>query len=582
MGTGFETIIMVDDDITNLTIARNNLAGQYNIFTAPSGDKLFVLLEKVLPSLILLDIEMPDMDGFRVMEKLKRKEKTAHIPVIFLTAKIDPESEIKGFNLGAVDYITKPFSKELLIKRIDLHIMFERQKKELLKYNLSLESEVDKKARIVMELQTAILKTVAELVECRDNVTGGHIERTQHYLGLLTGFLMEHGVYKEEISTWDVDLFVMSSQLHDVGKISIRDEILMKPGKLTNEEFEEMKKHTTKGVDIIRKIENSTTESEFLLYAEILAGSHHEKWNGKGYPFGLKGTEIPLQGRLMAIVDVYDALTDERPYKEAFSHEKSIGIIKEERGEHFDPLITDVFLTHEKEFNNVETQFNNTGIKRKVSTKPNDKLHPTLRVVANFFGERGGKEQGHVDRMRAYLEILYKAMLKHERYKKETSSWDADIFLMSAQLHDIGKIAVPDHILNKERELTKEEFESIKTHTDFGVKIIRQVKENVGNGTILHHAELLAGSHHEKWDGSGYPHGLKGEGIPLQGRMMAIVDVYDALTTDRPHRKKKTHKEAVEIIMNSAGTQFDPNLVDVFLECESEFEKVEVELVEVG
>jgi len=348
-----ETIIVVDDDITNLTAAKNTLSKKYNVITAPSGDKLFLLLEKVTPELILLDVEMPGMNGYRVMKILQNKERTAHIPVIFLTAKIDPESELKGLNLGAVDYITKPFSRALLIKRIDLHIVFEQQRKELLKHNLSLENEVDKKTRTVLELQNAILKAVAELVERRDNVTGGHIERTQYYLKLLVDYLLNHDVYTEELSSWDIDLLIMSSQLHDVGKISIKDEILMKPGKLTVEEFEEMKKHSIYGEEIIRKIEKSTTENDFLLFAEIMAGSHHEKWDGNGYPRGLKGEDIPLQGRLMAVADVYDALTDERPYKEAFSHEKSVEIIKSEKGTHFDPEIVDAFLRCEKEFEKV-------------------------------------------------------------------------------------------------------------------------------------------------------------------------------------------------------------------------------------
>ena len=561
-----DVIIVVDDDITNLTAARNFLSGKYDVFTAPSGEKMFLLLKKITPILILLDIEMPDMDGYKVMEKLKKKEKTAHIPVIFLTAKIDPESEIKGLSLGAVDYITKPFTRELLIKRLDLHIIFEKQKKELLKNNLSLEWEVDKKTRMVLELQNAILKTVAELVECRDNITGGHIERTQYYLKLLVDFMIEHDVYTEELLSWDIDLFAMSSQLHDVGKISIKDEILMKPGKLTEAEFDEMKKHTTNGVEIIRNIKSNTTENIFLHSAEIMAGSHHEKWDGTGYPFGLKGEDIPLQGRLMAIVDVFDALTDERPYKKAFSHEKSIEIIREGRGTHFDPLITDVFLMHEKEFRK--------DIIKPPKTSDSDYTpQHTLKIAADIVDARDSRGSGQTERLRRYLEIFINALLMRENYKMEVSSWDIDIFLMSAQMYDVGKIAVADHILNKNRKLTHDEYESVKSHVDHGVKFINQVKENVEDETLLHHAEIMAGSHHEKWDGTGYPAGLKGRGIPLQGRIIAIVDVYNALTTNRPHREKKGHEEAVEIIMNGAGTQFDPELVEVFLECEKEFLK---------
>ena len=568
MDANREVIVMVDDDVTNLNVARNNLAGKYSIVTVPSGEKLFKLLEKISPSLILLDIEMPVMNGYEVMKKLKETKKTAHIPVIFLTAKIDPTSEIEGLSLGAVDYITKPFSRELLIKRIDLHILFEKQKQELLTYNLSLESEVDKQTRSVLDLQNAIIKIIAELVECRDNITGEHIERTQHYIRLLVDFLLEHNIYSEELSLWDINLFVMSSQLHDVGKISIRDDILMKPGKLTDEEFDEMRKHTTSGVDIIKRIEESTTRSEFLAYAEALAGSHHEWWNGKGYPYGLSGDEIPLQGRLMALVDVYDALTNDRPYKKAYPHETAVEIIKEESGSHFDPSIVEIFLMHEKEFKNAD-------ISKKNLQDSNATMQPTLGLVTSIIGTRSGNDTGHSDRVRRYLEVTVNALQDNDAIKDEMEHWDIGHFLMSAQLHDIGKLAVADNLLGKITGLTDDEFESVKTHVDLGLQIIRQIKGHVEHISILNHAEALAGSHHEKWDGSGYPHGLKGKAIPLQGRIMAIVDVYDALTSDRPHREKKTHQEAVEIIRNGSGTHFDPDLVKAFLEFETQFDEIE-------
>lgn len=563
-----ETIIIVDDDITSLTVARNTLAGKYNLFTAPSGEKLFMLLEKVSPSLILLDVEIPGMNGYEILSALKGNKKTARIPVIFVTSKIDPKDEIAGLSLGAVDYITKPFWQELLIKRIDLHLTLERQRKELQYHNELLEVDVSKKENTIFELQNTILKTVAELVEHRDNVTGGHIERTQHYLNILIGFLLEHSIYKEELSTWDINLLIMSSQLHDVGKISIKDEILMKPGKLSVEEFEEMKNHTLYGVDIIRRIEEKTTESAFLRHAEIMAGTHHEKWNGEGYPYGLKGNEIPLQGRLMSIIDVYDALTHARPYKKAFTHKDSIDIIREESGKHFDPSITAVFLMHEREFEDSE-------IKKSSYTKITREMFSTIQVVDDIINTHGGTRPGHAKRMRRYLEILINALLQHDNFKEEVASWDKDNFYMSAQLHDVGKIVVADHMLNKVDGLTADEYESIKTHAAFGVSIIQQIKRHVENASLLNHAEVLTGSHHENWDGSGYPRGLKGKEIPLQGRIMALVDVYDALTSDRPHRERKTHKEAVEIIRSNSGKQFDPRLVEVFLEFEKEFELVE-------
>jgi len=562
-----EKIIIVDDVATNLSVAKAALSDKYDVFTAPSGEKLFSLMKKVTPDLVLLDVEMPDMDGYDVIKVLKGSEKTTHIPVIFLTGKIDPEHEIQGLNMGAVDYITKPFSRELLLKRIDLHVLFERQRQELLKHNLSLESEVDKKTRTVMELQTAILKAVAELVECRDSITGGHIERTQYYLSKLIRLLKERNYYTEELSNLDIPLLIMSSQLHDVGKISIRDSILLKPGKLTDEEFVEMKKHAQYGVDIIKKIESSTTENEFLSYAQIFAGTHHERWDGLGYPNGLKSDEIPLPGRLMALVDVYDALTNDRPYKKAFSHEESVEIIKNGLGTQFDPVLCEIFVENNSAFKNMDVNYND-------NPDEIDDLHPTMTTITNAVGMRSGNEQGHPEKIQKYLGIFYDALLKHETLKNEISGWDRDIFLMSAHLHDVGEISVPDSIFNKIDSLTEDEYSDIKDHTNFGIKIVQMIKDSVESESLLHHAEMFTGNHHEKWDGTGYPQGLKGKGIPLEGRLMAIVDVYDALTSDRPHRKRKTHKESVELIKNGSSTQFDPDLVEIFLDCDKDFEAV--------
>jgi putative two-component system response regulator len=184
---------------------------------------------------------------------------------------------------------------------------------------------------------------MSNLVESRDDVTGSHIERTERYLGLLTGEMILQGVYRDVLDTWDIKLFLQSAQLHDVGKIAIRDSILMKVGPLTKEEFEEMKKHTIFGEKIIEKIQQSARESMFLTHAKIMAGTHHEKWDGTGYPRGIAGSNIPLQGRLMALVDVYDALTSVRPYKKAFSPGEAVQIIKEGSGIQFDPTLIDVF-----------------------------------------------------------------------------------------------------------------------------------------------------------------------------------------------------------------------------------------------
>ena len=220
-----------------------------------------------------------------------------------------------------------------------------RGPKELKYFNENLQKMVEEKTESILEMQNALLKTMAELVECRDDITGGHIERTQRGIKILLEEIKNKSVYLEETKGWDVKLLLQSSQLHDVGKISISDNILKKPGKLTDEEFNEMKKHAGFGEEIIKKIETLTKESEFLNYAKIFAASHHEKWDGSGYPRGLKKSSIPLLGRIMAIADVYDALTSVRPYKKAFSHEEAVRIITEAGGTQFDPRLVEVFIS---------------------------------------------------------------------------------------------------------------------------------------------------------------------------------------------------------------------------------------------
>jgi putative two-component system response regulator len=343
MKTERETIFLVDDNITNLTAGKNALAEHYNVLTLNSGERLLKVLEKNIPDLILLDIEMPEMTGYDVIKVIKGRREIENIPVIFLTSKNDNESELEGLSLGAVDYILKPFSEPLLLKRIEMHL-------KLANFNNNLQQMVKAKTESVVELQNALLKVMAELVEYRDNITGGHIERTTRYLGILLRAMVKHGLYKEETASWDLDLVLQSAQLHDVGKIAIKDGILQKPSKLTPEEFEEIKKHVAFGREVIENIKKNTTDQSFLEHAGIFAATHHEKWDGSGYLNGLKGKEIPLQGRLLAIADVYDALVSERPYKKALTHEEAVKIIAEGSGNHFDPAIVGLFLSVSDEF----------------------------------------------------------------------------------------------------------------------------------------------------------------------------------------------------------------------------------------
>jgi putative two-component system response regulator len=345
-------IILVDDNIANLKIGNNLLEEKYTVATAPSAAKMFSLLKNNTPAIILLDIDMPEMNGYEAIKLLKTTPETKNIPVIFLTAKSESEDELEGLSLGAIDYITKPFNPALLLKRIEVHLLVEGQRKELQYFNENLQKMVEEKTESVLDMQNALLKTMAELVECRDDITGGHIERTQRGIKILLEELKKNGVYLEETKDWDVNLLLQSSQLHDVGKISISDNILKKPGKLTDEEFNEMKKHASFGEEIIEKIETLTKQSDFLNYAKIFAASHHEKWDGSGYPRGLKGNSIPLLGRIMAIADVYDALTSVRPYKKAFSHEEAVRIITEGSGSQFDPLLVEAFISAAEQFKN--------------------------------------------------------------------------------------------------------------------------------------------------------------------------------------------------------------------------------------
>ena len=350
-------IILVDDNMANLTMGRNMLKTYYEVYPAPSAAKFFEILENVLPDLVLLDIEMPEMNGYEVIKKLKADSRFTDIPVIFLTSRNDESSELEGFDLGAVDYISKPFSGPLLLKRIENQLLIVRQKKDLLAsqaalkdYADNLEIKVRDKTREVVNLQNAVLTAIADLVEFRDKLTGGHVARTELYLKALTDELIREGIYSDEVKSWDMDFFLPSAQLHDVGKIAISDLILNKPAKLTPEEFEIMKTHVLVGVDAIEKIMRNTKEHAFLHHAFLIAGTHHEKWDGTGYPMKLKGTKIPLEGRLMAIADVYDALISVRPYKKAFTHEEACKIIEDSAGTHFDPVLVDVFRKIKGEF----------------------------------------------------------------------------------------------------------------------------------------------------------------------------------------------------------------------------------------
>jgi len=324
-----KTIFVVDDSDTNLSMAEAVLEDQYSVMTMPSAAKMFALLEKITPDLILLDIEMPEMDGFMTLSKLKANTALQEVPVMFLTGRNDAEVEARGFEMGAVDFVTKPFSAPVLLNRIKTH--------------LDIDDIIRERTFQLRRLQNSIISVLADMVENRDKGTGGHIERTSVYIKILIMEMQKKGVYTEEILRWDVEKMISSARMHDLGKISITDTIVNKPGKLTDEEYEIMKSHVMEGERIIDDIIARTGEGEFLRNAKLFAGYHHERWDGKGYPRGLKRDDIPLQGRIMAIVDVYDALVSDRPYKKAFTDEEAVEIIMQNSGTHFDPKIAELF-----------------------------------------------------------------------------------------------------------------------------------------------------------------------------------------------------------------------------------------------
>jgi putative two-component system response regulator len=310
--------------------------------TMPSAMKMFSLLEKVTPDLILLDIEMPEMDGFEAVKKLKSEGKWASLPVMFLTGRNDPNVEVMCFDLGAVDFVLKPFSAPVLLNRIKTH--------------LDIDEIIRDRTAQLSRLQNGIVSVLANVVERRDKGTGGHIERTSSYIRILIDEMRKRGVYTDELSSWDTEKIISSARMHDLGKISITDIIMNKPGRLTEDEYEIMKTHAREGERIIDEIISQTGEGEFLRNARLFAGCHHERWDGKGYPHRLKGEQIPLQGRIMAIVDVYDALVSERPYKKAFSAEEAVSIIMQSAGTHYDPKIIEVFFEVKDLFKAVRAQ----------------------------------------------------------------------------------------------------------------------------------------------------------------------------------------------------------------------------------
>lgn len=344
-------VLVVDDTSENIDVLVGVLRNDYDLSIATNGEIALQLAKNVNPDLILLDVMMPGMDGYEVCEKLQEDERTNHIPVIFLTALTQQEEEEKGLSIGGVDYITKPFEPSLLKARIKTHL-------ELKAYKDHLQKLVKEKTEEVRQTRDAALTSMAFLAEFRDPETGGHVIRTKNYVRALAEHLKPK--YPEYLTDDMIEAIYQAAELHDIGKVGVPDSILLKPARLTDEEMEVMKKHTLYGERVLKKTEQLLgTKTLFLTAAQEITAGHHERWDGTGYPRGLKGEEIPLSARMMSIADIYDALMSKRPYKDPIPHDEVVKILTKGDGtgrtkpEHFDPEVLQAFKEIHERFKTI-------------------------------------------------------------------------------------------------------------------------------------------------------------------------------------------------------------------------------------
>ncbi len=350
-------VLIVDDTPQNIDILLESLGDLYSIQVAVNGKEALEAVAEDPPDLILLDVLMPEINGYEVCRRLKNDFPAADIPVIFLTALSEMDQKTKGFELGAVDFITKPFDIREVKARVKTHLVNKFAGDFLKNQNSFLETMVKKRTFQIENIQNVTIRMAASLAETRDNETGDHIKRTQKYVAAFLNMLSEENLYPEYINEESIDLMIKSAPLHDIGKIGVADKILLKPGKLTNEEFDEMKKHTIYGNESLLRAEEEIKDESFLRFAREIAYTHHEKWDGSGYPEGVSGDEIPLSGRIMAIADVYDALISKRVYKPPFTHSKAVSIINEGKGHHFDPVLIECFGKIEESFRQIALEY---------------------------------------------------------------------------------------------------------------------------------------------------------------------------------------------------------------------------------
>ncbi|MBV2194243.1 MAG: two-component system response regulator [Azonexus sp.] len=351
------SILVIDDTPGNLSLLNQLLREHYRVRLANSGPRGLELAAMAPPDLVLLDIMMPDMDGYQVFQRLQSDPATRRIPVIFLTAKVGAEDEERGLAMGAVDFIHKPIAPSVVLARVRTHLQIRHWQTFLEDKSAWLQQEVESRVSEVFRLQEATIRVMVSLAEFRDECTGNHIRRTQDYVRLLADYLSRQPRDAGFLMPEQIDRIAKASPLHDIGKIAIPDHILLKPGRHTPEEFAIMQTHSVKGESmLLRSLHEMGGDNAMLRFACQIARGHHERWDGSGYPDGLAGEAIPLAARLMAVADVYDALRSRRPYKKAFEHGEAVDIIVQGRGSHFDPLLVEAFLALEGVFAEIATK----------------------------------------------------------------------------------------------------------------------------------------------------------------------------------------------------------------------------------
>ncbi len=343
-----KTVVIVDDTPENLGILAKSLRDQgYNVRAFPNGAMALRAVAEHVPDLILLDINMPEMNGFEVCARLKADQILKEVPVIFISAMDDIGAKLDAFNRGGVDYITKPFRLEEVAARVSTHLELKQVRDVLKRHNVDLSMTVAEQVRELSNAQEATIVALAKLTELRDDDTGMHIVRIGIFSQILANALRRSG--RSDISKHFASIIDKAAALHDIGKVGIADAILLKPGKLTPAEFESIKQHTMIGYKTLNAIMKSYPRNQMIVMGADIARSHHECWDGSGYPDGLSGTAIPLSARTVSVADVYDALRSKRPYKEPFSHAKSLEIIMDGYGSFFDPAVLDAFQAHQTE-----------------------------------------------------------------------------------------------------------------------------------------------------------------------------------------------------------------------------------------